>query len=433
MFGKPRSVIGAAAFTATYLAAAVSGSPAAADCGIQEIRGGVAACADANTIDLRDREMPGIGPPCDTREGGECTAAAQRLRDADFGFLDGGGQRRGILQDWKPLGFSAFHAAGNIAFREFDGTPPGGRAHGYGHWSVLRLTSLTGKLVAEQRALTIVEARRDGARYTITRPVARRASLRETRDLASGQVYRRVWGRDKSERLAMRLHWISGRPGYGAVAWSEDARGRSERHFDASGRLMAGSDTGDVLSPDAAFAAVQARLALAALKAALSRKVQVPSPIAVAGSYQAFVALGPATMPAGPMRTAIGHLDAGDDASATALLLAAITGMPPDPLPELLLGLMYLGEASHVAAEAALFKAWRKDKTCWRCLLARAVVLERLGRTVPADHHYRLAAARAPAEPTLGYYLARQALQGGDVVQARRHLNVLFATQPPQK
>jgi len=414
--------------TLALLAGATIGALAAQDahaaCAITEIRGDVAACADANTIDARDGAMPDIGPPCDFKAGEDCRPFARRLMTADMSALDGFAARRVTLTTSAPFGFKTVSADGNIAYPErIMGTQPH-RADGYGHWMARRLDNLTGKPRATHRAVEILDAMRDGDTYRIKQGAGPRATLSETRDLASGATVRRVWVSIKGEETVLRVNWTPGSDGYTAVLRKKDRDGATRQHaFDQNGDALA--DAGTVPTPLAVYAEAQMPLAIAAMAANTGNKA--PSPTDVAGSYSDFV-----PMPEGSGATdkslaaAIRMLNAGNDAGASAELLIAMIGAPKDARPELLLGLMYLRQRSDTAAAAALFKSWRKDKTSWRCNLARAVVNERLGRMPQARGQLKIAAERAPDEPVVRYYLAQAALADKDEATARRHLEKIF-------
>jgi len=256
-----------------------TGNQAQAACSIQEVRGPIVVCADANTIDARDRPLPDLGPRCDPSAGDDCRPFAERLLQADFGVLDGFWERRGIIDGTGPDGEQLWVHDGNIAFREVGmadppSTPTAPRLHpfrpprskevadGYGYWLGRRLQNAKGELIAEERTITIVKAGRDGSLYFVTTPEEPRAILSEVKDVEMGTLSRQVWVRREGANAEMSLtvHKTIGDKAYRAVLWTRTPAGGGVTHlFDDRGLGPPDGGVFDIPGPDALFTNAQER------------------------------------------------------------------------------------------------------------------------------------------------------------------------------
>jgi|GEM_PF-2319765 len=274
-----RSIIALAALGVLVVLIPGTSNRAQAECSIQEVRGPILDCGDANTIDARDRPIPDLGPRCDPKAGEDCRPFAERLLRADLGVLDGFWERRGIIDGTGPAGEQLWIHDGNIAFREVGMADPPPKpkaprfdpfrplqskavADGYGYWLGRRLQNAKGELIAEERTITIVKAGRDGTLYFVTTPEEPRAILSEARDLETGTLSRQVWVRREGTNAEMSLtvHKTIGDKAYRAVLWTRTPAGGGVTHlFDNTGQGPTDGGVFDIPGPDALFSSAQER------------------------------------------------------------------------------------------------------------------------------------------------------------------------------
>lgn len=414
-------------------------------CSISELRTDanwkpvIVACADDNTLDLRDRVAPDLSAFCDLSTTENCLPFMRQLLAVRMDFSEVLRSPRGNVYNG-PFGTSTFASSGNFAFKEIGGDQNRAGdgqcsdcldlnnaenlrpANGYGHYELHRALNLEGEVIGELWTLSILKARFTGARYFLPDPLAAIAVLEEARDIATGALSRRVWvdraswfGREFDERSAV-LYGAGDKSSYRVQMRQVSADGKTiTRSFDDKGvSLNPGTS---VPNPVDVFDGATTNFVLVSMKDQLEETS--PSPTAVMGGYAAYLEGVKAVDQDKEISKAIAALDAKDSVSATAVLLGLIAANDPRPEPQLLMGLMYLEEGEELAADVALTRAIRKGKSCWRCFLARAVLLQRLGNEEGAMAHLDRAEELVPKSAVVAYYRARGLLMVGDENGAR--------------